>query len=95
MGRTSQNETFHVWFIIGDEVLGGELANFAHIVVALFFTNTRKTKSGLTTTTVLFGQLHVHPLQNFFVVALEGGVEHTVTIDNHEAELLVVVKNFA
>ena len=72
-------------------MLGGELANFAHIVVALFLTNTRKTKGGLTTTTVLLGQLHVHSLQNFFVVALKGGVEHTVTVDNNEPELFIVV----
>ena len=41
---------------------------------------------------MLFGQLNLHALQNFLVVTLEGGVEDTVTVNDDESELLVVLQ---
>ena len=63
--------------------------------MALFLSNTRETKGGLTTTAVLFGKLHVHSLQNLLVVALESGIQDAVTVHNYKAELLIVVKDLA
>ena len=71
-------------------MLSGELANFPNVVVALLLTDTSETQGGLTTATVLLRQLHLHALKDFLAVALESGVEHTVTVHNDEAELLVV-----
>jgi hypothetical protein len=44
----------------------------------------------LTTATVLFGKHHLYSLQDFFAVALQGGVEHTITVDDDEAKLVVI-----
>lgn len=41
---------------------------------------------------MLFGQLDLHSLQNFFVVSLEGGKEDTVTINDDKSEFLVVLE---
>lgn len=93
--RTSKNQALNIWLVVSDEVLGCQFADLAHVVVALFLSNTRETKGGLTTTTVLFGKLHVHPLQNLLVVALESSVQDTVTVHNDKAKLFVVIQDLA
>jgi len=56
------------------------------------FSDTGKTHGGLTTTSVLLGQLHGHSLQDLLVVSLQSSVEHTITIHDDESELLVVLQ---
>lgn len=62
--------------------------------MSLFLTNTRKTQSRLTTTTMLLRQLDIHPLQNFLSISLQSSVEHTVTINNNKTKLLIIVQYF-
>jgi hypothetical protein len=51
-------------------VLGRKLAALADVMSSLFFSYTRKTHGRLTTSAVLFGQLHKQSLQYFFGVSL-------------------------
>ena len=71
-------------------MLDRELSNFSDVVMSLLLSETGESDSRLTTTTVLFGELDLHTLEHFFVVSLESGVQHTVTIDDNESELLIV-----
>ena len=41
---------------------------------------------------MLLGQLHRHPLDDLLVVTLERGEEHSITIDDDETELVVVLE---
>lgn len=41
---------------------------------------------------MLLGQHHRQTLQNFLIVALQGRVQDSVTVDNNEAELVIVVQ---
>ena len=41
---------------------------------------------------MLFRQHDGHSLQNFFSVSLKGGKEDTISINNDEAELLIVLE---
>ena len=67
-----------------------ELATFADVVVALFLSDTGETDGRLTTAAVLFGEGDHDTLKDFFVVALECGVEDSIAVDNHKSELFVV-----
>ena len=60
--------------------------------MALLLTETGESDSGLTTAAVLLGQLDLHALEHLLVVALQGGHEDTITIDDDEAELVVVLE---
>lgn len=90
VGTTGNHNTYNVRQVVSDKVLGGELGHFSDVVVSLFFTNTGKTHGGLTTTPVLFGKLYRNALEHFFGVALQGCVEHSVTVYNDKAELVVI-----
>ncbi len=57
VGGTSENDTSHVDLVGGDEVLYSQFGDLADVVVALLFTETGETQSGLTTTTVLLGEI--------------------------------------
>ena len=60
--------------------------------VSLLLAQPSESHGRLTTTTVLFGQLHGHALQDLFIVALQGGEENTISVDDNEAKLVVVLK---
>jgi hypothetical protein len=73
-------------------VLGEELAALAHVVVALFLADAGEAERRLATAAVLLRERDHDALQDFLVVALERGVEDAVSVDDHEAELLVVLE---
>ena len=58
--------------------------------MTLLETETGETKSGLTTTAVLLGQIHGELVQNFSGVTLECPKERSVTVHDNEAEFVVV-----
>ena len=60
--------------------------------MALLFTKTSETDRRLTTSTMLLGQLHRHSLDDLLVVTLEGGKKHSVTIDDDETKLVIVLE---
>ena len=41
---------------------------------------------------MLLGQLNGHALHNLFVVSLQSGVQHTITVDDDEAELVIILE---
>jgi len=90
IGATSNDNTAAIGLFIGDEVLLSELTALDDVGVTLFFTKTRETHRRLTTATVLLRQLHGHTLNNLLVATLEGGEEHTVTVDDDETESVVI-----
>ena len=55
---TRQDHTADIGFVIGNEKLDRRFRYFSHIIVTLFHAETRETERRLTTTTVLFGQIH-------------------------------------
>ena len=57
IGGTSENNASYVDLVGGDEVLYRQFSDLTDVVVALFFTETSETQSGLTTTTVLLGKI--------------------------------------
>lgn len=89
---TRHDNTFDIWDIIGDEILRGQLRNLFHVVQSLLFSDSRKSVSGLTTSAVLLGQLDRDFLLDNTDIALEGGEEGAGTVDDDEAELLVVLQ---
>lgn len=73
-------------------MLSGELSDLSDVVVSLFFSDSRKAHGGLTTATVLLGQHDRKALQDFFRIALERGIQHSITVNDDEAELFVVLE---
>ena len=72
-------------------MLCGKLGALPEVVVALLQTETGETQGGLTTTTVLLGQVDLDLVDNVLGVAGEGAVESTVTINDNEAKLVVLL----
>jgi hypothetical protein len=68
-------------------VLDSHLSDLTDVVVALFVTKTRETKSGLTSTSVLLGQIHSELMDDIASVSRNGSKQGTVTIHDDEAEL--------
>lgn len=91
VGATSNNDTFDVRSVICDEILGCKLTALDNIEMTLLFSETSKPHGGLTTTTMLLGQLNRHTLNDFFVVTLEGGEHYTSTIKDNETKLFIVL----
>ena len=60
--------------------------------MALFCTKTSETQSGLTTATVLLGQINGKLLDYFASVARQCSKESTVTIHDDEAKLLIALE---
>ena len=73
-------------------MLGRHLAALNDIQVTFFFTKTSETDRRLTTSTVLLWQLHRHSLDDLLVVTLEGGKEHSITINDDETKLVIVLE---
>lgn len=59
-------------------------------MVAFFLSDTCKTVGGLTTTAVLLRQLDRDFLQDGANIALKRGEDSAITVDNDEAEFLVI-----
>jgi hypothetical protein len=64
----------------------GDLSN---VIVSLFITETRETKRGLTTSSVLFGEIDGELVDYFTCVACEGAEECAITIHDDEPEFLI------
>ena len=77
--------------VVGNEELGGELRALAEVVVALLKTKTSETKGGLTTTSVLLGQIDLNLVDDFPGVTHEVAVEGAVAVNDDEAELVVLL----
>lgn len=92
IGTSGNDDTLDVGHVIGDEVLGGELTALDDVEMALLFSETSETHSGLSTSSVLLGQLHGHSVDDFLVHTLEGSEHDTSTIDDNEAEFLVILE---
>lgn len=71
-------------------MLACQFGNLSEPVVTLLFTETGETYGRLTTLSVLLGQLHSDLLEDLSVVALKGSEKSATTIDNDEAELLII-----
>ena len=89
-GVTSHNKTCNIGHVVGNEMLSCQLCNLSQIVVTLLLSQARKTQRGLTTLTMLLGQLHSDLLEDLAVVTLDCCVQGTISIDNNETEFLVV-----
>ena len=94
IGATSNNDTLDVGHVIGDEVLASKLTALDDVQMTLFFSKTSETHSGLSTSTVLLGQLDGHSVDDLLVHTLEGGEHDTGTINDDEAEFFVVLKEY-
>ena len=92
IGATSDDNTTNVRSVIGDEVLSGQLTALDDVQMALLLSETCETNSRLTTTTVLFGQLHWHALDDLLVISLQSGEKHSITVDDDKAEFVVVLQ---
>jgi hypothetical protein len=90
LGGTGKYETLDVWFIISNEMVSGKLTNLSYVVVTLFFSDTSETHGRLTTTSVLLWQLDQQTLEDFLSASRNGGIQHTITIDNNESECFIV-----
>ena len=92
VSAASNDDTSDIWSIILNEVLRGQLAAFDDVKMTLLLSETRETNSRLTTATVLLRQLDWHTLNDLLVVALKRRKEHSVTIDNDESKLVIVLE---
>ena len=80
LGATGQHETSDVDLVVGDKVLNSQLGNFTNVVTTSFLTKTRETQGGLTTTTVLLGQVNSELVDDFTGVTGESTEERSVTV---------------
>jgi len=70
------------------------LRNLAHVVVSLLVTETRETEGGLTTTTVLFGEVNSELVDHFAGVSGESAEERTVSVHDDEPEARIGLEKF-
>ncbi len=89
VGGSGENDAGNVDLVGGDEVLNRQLGNLTDVVVPLFFSETGKTKSRLTTTTVLLGKIDGELVNHVTGVAAEGAKQGAVSVHDDEAELLI------
>lgn len=73
--------------VIGDEVLNGQFGDLADVVVPLLHTKTSETQSGLSSTTVLLGEVDGELVEDLAGVSGERTEEGAVSIHDDEAEL--------
>lgn len=75
IGTTGQDQPSHVDLVGGDEMLNGQLGDFTDIVVSLFVTQTGETQRGLSSSTVLLGEVDSEFVDDFTGVSGEGTEE--------------------
>jgi hypothetical protein len=73
-------------------MLSCQFSNFSEVVVTLLLSETGETDGGLTTLSVLLGKLHSDFLKDFPIVALKSGVKGAITVDDNEAEFLIILQ---
>ena len=91
---TSKDKSGHVDFVVRNEMLDSQFSNLADVVVALFITKTGETKGGLTTTTVLLGEIDREFVDDFTRIASDSTEQGTVTVHDDETEPLIRFKKF-
>lgn len=94
VGTSSEDQTSHVDLVVCDKVLNCVFGDFAHVVVAFFVTETGETKSRLTTTSVLLGEVDSKLVDDLSRVASECTEEGAVTIHDDETKLGVGLQEF-
>lgn len=80
LGATSEDQTRDVNLISGNEVLNSKFGDFSDIVSTSFFSETRETKSGLTTSAVFLGKVDSEFVDDFTGVTRESTEEGSVTV---------------
>ena len=90
--RTSENESADVWSVVGDEAGGCHLCDLAQIVVSLLETETSETKGGLTTATVLLGQVDAELVDDGARVSGQRREQRAVSVHDDETELLITLQ---
>lgn len=91
---TGEDEPSHINFVLSNVMLHCQFGDFADIVMTLFITKTRETQSGLSSTTVLLGQINGELVDDFPGVACDGAEKGTVTIHDDESEFGVGFEQF-
>lgn len=86
---TGENDAGHIDLVIGDKVLDSQLGDLPDVVVTLLLSKTGETKGGLTTTTVLLGQIDGELVNDFARVTAQSTEKSSVTVHYDEAKLLV------
>jgi hypothetical protein len=98
-GRSGKNQTFDVALVISNEVLHWHFTALSDICVTLLNSLTGESHRRLTSSSVLFGELHGHALEDLSVASLESTEKYTITIHDNESELLIIfeksVKGFS
>ena len=92
IGAATNDDSADVGSVVGNEMLSNHFRALYDVKVALLLAQSGESESRLTTTTVLFGQLHRHTLQDFFIVTLQGREENAITVNDDETKLVVIRK---
>ena len=95
ISRTSKDDTSHIDLVGGDKVLHSQFSDLADVVVTLFVSQTGETQSGLTTTTVLLGQVDREFLNNVSGISTQSSEKGTATVHDNETEFLVGLEQLA
>ena len=75
IGTSGKYQTGNVDLVGGDEMLDGQLGDLSHVVVSLFVTKTGETQRGLSSSTVLLGEVDSEFVNDFAGVSGEGTKE--------------------
>ena len=94
IGAPSKHETGYVDLVIRDEVLNRQLGDLRDVIVALLVTKTRETQGGLTTTSVLLGEVDSELVDDLARVARYGTEERAVSVHDDEPELGIRLEEF-
>jgi len=90
LGGTSENNTLDVGPVVSDKASHSSFSTLADVVVPLLETQTCKTKSRLTTTAVLLGEIDGELGDHLTSVTGKSTEETSVTIHHDETKLVVV-----
>ena len=92
LGTTSEDNTRTVHMLVLDEELDAQLSALADVVVTLLQTQTGETQSGLTSTTVLLGQIDKEAVEHIAGASTDRSVQTTTTVHDDESKGGVVLQ---
>lgn len=92
LGTTSEDNTGTVHMLVLNEELDAQLSALADVVVTLLQTQTGETQSGLTSTTVLLGQIDEEAVEHIAGASTDRSVQTTATVHDDESEGGVVLQ---
>ena len=90
--RSCEDQAGDVHFVLGDVVLHGKFGDFAHVVVALLFSQTGESKGGLATSAVLLGKVHGELMDHVSGITAKRSEESAVSVHDDKAKFLVGFK---